>query len=95
LTLSDLDSQICGVNEGKNMQDNNERSSPFGKVACDKINPTAMYRTTTHWYRYDPNRPTSDQLRAAERDSNRRSFREKRKSIGDSIKRNFKRLKLW
>lgn len=77
------------------MQDNNESSTTFVKRVEGKIDSADLNRTTIHWYRYDPNRPTLDQLRAAEREIKQRSYWEKKKNISECIKKNFNRLKLW
>lgn len=77
------------------MQDNNETSSSFVKEVEGKIDSVVLNRTTIHWYRYDPNRPTLDQLRAAERDREKRSFQEKKSRLSEDLKRSIGRLKFW
>jgi hypothetical protein len=77
------------------MQENSEPSRLVGKTVEKKTDSALKHCPPTHWYRFDPNRPTFDQLRAAEKDSKQHSFQEKRRRIGDSIERHFRRMKRW
>lgn len=76
------------------MSDSKELGHVPGNAVEEK-NSAILRHLHTHWYRFDPNRPTFDQLRAAEKDSKQRSFQEKRRRIGESIERHFRRMKLW
>lgn len=70
-------------------------SGQLKDVAGDGADFVAVPRTTTHWYRFDPNRPTVDQLRATEKNSKQRSFQEKSRRIGDNIEGHFRRMRRW
>jgi hypothetical protein len=77
------------------MSKSSEFSRLAGKEVEEKIDSTPTHRQTTHWYRFDPNRPTFDQLRAIERDKRRFNSGAKTRRVSESIKQFFQKVILW
>lgn len=61
----------------------------------DQKNSNIVHRGNIHWYRFDSNSPTLDQLRAIERDKWRFNSAAKKRRVGESIKQFFQKVIHW
>lgn len=77
------------------MSDDKERNGLTRKTTTDQIVYTVVHNVKIHWYRFDPNRPTFDQLRAIDIDRKRRASKESRLRISESMLTFFRRFVPW
>lgn len=72
-----------------------EQTPNTGNIATKDGDSFVKPCTITHWYRFDPNCPTFDQLRAIEADNKRRIFQTRKRGVCDSIIACLQKLVFW